>query len=71
LPKVLLAFLMPMLVFIGSLAASQWVLAEAVSSKQLRTALSCVIALAAAVAWAFVTGVIERRIMNNRKRMHS
>lgn len=55
--KVLLAFVLPLVVFIMSLAIFEWILAGAISSEAVQTAVSLVLALLA----TFVCIVIARR----------
>ena len=59
--KVCLAFLLPILVFIASLAVSERVLAKAIDTKELRTALNFLLALSV----TFVCLLIIRTICHS------
>ncbi|MHC4646708.1 MAG: hypothetical protein ACYTBJ_14515 [Planctomycetota bacterium] len=59
--RAVLAFLLPMVVFIACLAASERVLTGAVKSGACRTAVSVVLALLAAFVCVLVVRALERR----------
>ena len=65
--KVVLAFLLPMLVFIGSLAVSQRVAAKAGVAKGVQTALGLLLAAAATLVCVLVTRAIDKRISEKRQ----
>lgn len=60
--KVLAAFLVPMVVFIASLAAFEQILAQALDAKELRTALSFLLALSITVVCIFVLKAINTQL---------
>jgi uncharacterized Tic20 family protein len=64
--KVVLAFLLPLVVFIGSLAAFKWILAKAIDSEEVQTVVSFVLALLVAFALILIIKVINRRLSKNR-----
>jgi hypothetical protein len=66
--KVVLAFLLPMLVFIASLAVFQKILAKAAAAKGVQTTLSFLLAAAATLVCVLVTRAIDKQI--NRKQEH-
>jgi hypothetical protein len=68
--KVILAFLLPIVVFIGSLAAFEEILAKVIQSKELKTAISMVLALAVSGSFVFITNVIKRGIVKNKQSQH-
>jgi len=57
--KVIVAFLLPIMVFIASLAAFERILAEAIDIKELRTALSFLLALLVTFAVMLIIKVIN------------
>lgn len=59
--KVIVAFLLPVVVFIGSLAAFGKVLAKAVDSKELQTVLSFLIAMLVTFVCILIIKAINRR----------
>jgi hypothetical protein len=59
--KVIVAFLLPVVVFIGSLAAFGQVLAKAVNSKELQTVLSFLIAILVTFVCILIIKAIKRR----------
>ena len=58
--KVVLAFLLPLVVFIGSLAAFERILAGAMGKNPVVTAMSLLLALSATFACIVITGVIRK-----------
>jgi len=64
--KVLLAFLLPIAVFIAALAAFARILGK-VGNKEMRTALSFVLAAAVTFVCIFITRVINKRIYKQQK----
>jgi len=61
--KVLVAFLLPVVVFIGSLAAFGKVLAKAVDSKELQTVLSFLIAMLVTFVCILIIKAINRCVV--------
>jgi len=57
--KVIVAFLLPILVFIASLAVSERILDEAIDTKELRTALSFLLALLVTFVVMLIVKVID------------
>jgi len=57
--KVIVAFLLPIMVFIASLAAFEQILAEAIDIKELRTALSFLLALSVTFVVMLIIKVIN------------
>ena len=64
--KVILAFLLPILVFIGSLAAFEEILAKVIHSKELQTVIGSVLALVVSSAFVFIIRVINREFVKNK-----
>jgi len=64
-PKVVVAFLLPILVFIGSLAAFEEILAKVIQSKELQTVIGLLLALVVSIAFVFITKVINREFVKN------
>jgi uncharacterized membrane protein YoaK (UPF0700 family) len=60
--KVIVAFLLPLVVFITSLAAFEEIFAGAINVQPLQTALSFLLALLATFVCISITGVINRRL---------
>jgi hypothetical protein len=60
--KVVVAFLVPLVVFIAALAASEKILAGAISGKELRTALSFLLALAVTLSVVGCSLLVGRKI---------
>ncbi len=60
--KVILAYLLPIMVFIGSLAAFEEILAGVIQSKELQTVISLVLALLLSIAFILITRVIKRKV---------
>ena len=58
--KAILAFLLPLMVFIVSLAVFERVLAGAITTEQIQTALSFVLALLATFVCVLITRVINK-----------
>ena len=58
--KAILAFLLPLMVFIVSLAVFKRVLAGAIATEQMQTALSFVLALLATFICVLITRVIKK-----------
>jgi len=58
--KAILAFLLPLMVFIVSLAVFERVLAGAITTEQMRTALSFVLALLVTFVCVLITRVINK-----------
>jgi len=61
--KVVVTFLLPILVFITSLAASERILAEAIETEQLRTALSFLLALSVTFGLILIIKLINKQFM--------
>lgn len=64
--KVVVAFLLPLVVFIGILAASDKLLAKLLNPKGLRAAVSLLSALAATFAFILIAKAVERRFGKNK-----
>ncbi len=64
--KVVVAFLLPLMVFIGALAAFEGILAGAINSKEMRTALSFLLALPVTFAVVLIIKVINRQVGKNK-----
>ena len=64
--KVVVAFLLPILVFIASLATFEAILAGAINSKEVRTALSFLLALPVTFAVVLIIKVINRQVGKNK-----
>jgi hypothetical protein len=64
--KVILAFLLPMLVFVASLAASEQVLAEFITAEAFRTVLSFLLALAVTLGLILIIRAITARFTKNK-----
>jgi len=64
--KVVVAFLLPLVVFIGALAAFEGILAGAINSKEMRTALSFLLALPVTFVCIFVLKAINRQVGKNK-----
>jgi len=60
--KVIVAFLLPLVVFIISLAAFQEIFAKAISSQRLQTALSLLLAFLVTFVCILIVRVVNRRI---------
>lgn len=63
---VIMAFLLPLVVFIVSLAAFDRILAKTIDAKQLQTALSFLMALLTTFACILITRVINRQLSKNK-----
>ena len=64
--KVVLAFLLPLVVFIVSLAAFEWILAGAIEAEGLRTGVSLLLAFSVTAALTLIIRVINRQFRKNR-----
>ncbi|MFZ2147336.1 MAG: hypothetical protein WAV28_08955 [Sedimentisphaerales bacterium] len=64
--KVVVAFLLPLVVFIVCLAVSEKILDRAISNEQLQTALSCLLALLSSFVCVLIVRVIHRRAGQGR-----
>ncbi|KPL23461.1 MAG: hypothetical protein AMJ75_06005 [Phycisphaerae bacterium SM1_79] len=64
--EVVCAFLLPLVIFIASLAAFEAILAGAISIPSMRTALSLLLALLVASVCVWMMGVINRRRNQDR-----
>lgn len=64
--KVILAFLLPIAVFIGCLAAFEEILAGVIQSKETQTVISLVLALIVSCAFVFITRVINRGLVKKK-----
>ena len=64
--KVVVALLLPLIVFIASLAAFQKFLTSTTDSKQLQSALAFLLALAAAFLFVLITKLINRQFNKNK-----
>lgn len=60
--KAILAFLLPLVVFVVSLAVFEEILAEAVNIKELRTVLSFVVALLATFICILIVKAVDRQL---------
>ena len=69
--KVVLAFLLPLVVFIGSLAVFQRVAAKAAVAKDVQTAFGLLLAAAATLVCVLVTRAIDKRISEKRQHRDS
>ena len=72
--KVVAAFLLPLMVFIAALAASEKILAKVISSKEAQTALSFLLALAvtlSAVGCSLLAGIGKSKIKMQRAKLQS
>ena len=61
--KVIVAFLLPLVVFIVSLAVFQEILAKAISTQRVQTALSLLLALLVTFVCILIVRVIRKRII--------
>ena len=66
-PKALVAFLLPLVVFIVSLATFEHILDNSVGAKGLRMVLSCLLALAVATAITFAARLLGMRRQNKNR----
>lgn len=69
--RVVLAFLLPMLVFIGSLAVFERAAGKAAAAKDVQTALSLLLAAAATLVCVLATRAIDKRISEKRQHRDS
>ena len=65
-PKVVVAFLLPIVVFIVSLATFERVLAKAVNAKQLQTVLGFLLALLVTSASVLIMKALDRQFSKNK-----
>lgn len=64
--KVILAFLLPPVVFIASLATFEEIFAAAINTRRMQTVLSFLLALLVTFICISVTGVINKRLNHRR-----
>ena len=64
--KVILAFLVPIVVFVGSLAIFEEILAGAIESKDLQTVTGFVLALVVSSCFVFITRMINKGLVKNK-----
>ncbi len=64
--KVVLVFLLPLVVFIVSLAVFGWILAWAIEAEGLRTAVSVLPAFLVTLVVVLIIKVVNRRLSKNR-----
>ena len=64
--NVVAAFLLPILVFIGSLAALGSILSKAIKSKELQTVVGLLLALVVSSVFVFIIRVINREFVKNK-----
>jgi len=64
--KVVAAFLLPLMVFIAALAASEKILAKTMNSKEVQTALSFLLALSVTFVCIFVLKAINRQLSKDK-----
>jgi len=64
--KVVVAFLLPMVVFIAVLAAFEAILANTIDSKEVQTALSFLLALSMTFAVVLVIKAINKKLSKNK-----
>ena len=64
--KVVIAFLVPLVVFIAALAIFKAILAGIINSKEAQTAISFLLALSITVVCIFVLKVINRQLSKNK-----
>lgn len=64
--KVIFAFLLPIVVFIGSLAVFEEILAGVIQSKELQTVIGLILALIVSSAFVFITRFINRCPVKNK-----
>lgn len=64
--KAVVAFLLPIVVFIGCLAAFEKILAKVIQSKELQTVIGLLLALVVSSAFVFITRVINRELVKNK-----
>ena len=64
--KVVVAFLLPLVVFIASLAAFEGILANAIDSKETQTALNFLLALSVSFICILIIKTINGRLGKNR-----
>jgi len=64
--KVILAFFLPIVVFIGCLAVFEEILAKVIQSEELQTIAGLLLALVVSSAFVFITRVITREFVKNK-----
>lgn len=64
--KAVVAFLLPILIFIASLAIFEGILARTIDIKELRIALDFLLALSVTLATILITKVINRQLNKNK-----
>lgn len=64
--KVIFAFLLPIVVFIVSLAAFDEILAGVIQSKELQTIIGLLLALVISSGFVFITRLINRGLFKNK-----
>jgi len=64
--KAVVAFLLPIVVFIVSLAAFEGFLSKVVRSKELQTIAGLLLSLVVSSAFVFITRVINRELVKNK-----
>ena len=65
--KVVLAFLLPLVAFIGLLAGFERILAKGIDGKGLRTGVSFLLAVLGTLALVLVIKAIEKKVGKNRR----
>ena len=64
--KVVVAFLLPILVFIGSIAIFEGLFSEIIQSKELQTIAGLLLALVVSTSFVFIARVINRNPVKNK-----
>jgi len=64
--KVVVAFLLPVMVFIAALAASEKILAKVINSEEVQTALSFLLALVATSVSILIIKIIGRQLRKDK-----
>ena len=64
--KVILAFLVPIVVFVGSLAVFEEILAGAIESKDLQMVTGFVLALVVSIGFVFIRRSINKGLVKNK-----
>jgi len=64
--KVVIAFLLPMVIFIAALAAFEAILANTIDTKELQTALNFLLALSMTFAVVLVIKAINKKLSKNK-----
>lgn len=65
-PKVVVAFLLPIVVFIASLAAFEQILAKATTARELQTVLGFLLALLVTSASVLIMKALDRQFSKNK-----